>query len=76
MADRIVTDTAGRTWSCASLPPTGDQASGDQGRDVVLSCTTDSVSSPVQVTVGWQWEGMSENGLARMIALASPVPKR
>jgi hypothetical protein len=27
------------------------------------------------VIVGWQWERMSDNGLARIINLASPVPR-
>jgi hypothetical protein len=27
------------------------------------------------VTVGWKWETMSNNGLARIISLASPVPR-
>jgi hypothetical protein len=45
------------------------------GRDVVLTCSTPSVSDPVLLTVGWQWEKMAPNGLARMITLASPVPR-
>jgi hypothetical protein len=28
------------------------------------------------VTVGWKWESMSDNGLARIVSLASPVPRR
>jgi hypothetical protein len=46
-----------------------------EGRDVVLTCATPSVADPVRLTVGWQWEKMAANGLARMISLASPVPR-
>jgi hypothetical protein len=46
------------------------------GRDVALTCATPSVSEPVHIMVGWQWEGMSANGLARMISQASPVPRQ
>jgi hypothetical protein len=45
------------------------------GKDVVLTCSTPSVSEPVRLTIGWQWESISANGLARMIALASPAPR-
>lgn len=72
---RTVKDTSERTWICTPQTAAGATASA-QGRDVVLSCTTDTVTAPVRVTVGWQWEKMADNGLARMIALASPVPKR
>jgi hypothetical protein len=54
--------------------PTADTAE-SMGRDVVLTCSTPSVSEPVLLTVGWQWEKMASNGLARMITLASPVPR-
>ena len=75
MADRTVTDAAGRTWTCVPAPlAPGETAA--QGQDVVLTCTTPSVPDPVQVRVGWQWEGMSVNGLARLISQASPVPRR
>jgi hypothetical protein len=47
-----------------------------QGRDVALTCATPSVAAPVKLTVGWQWEAMSENGLARLLNQASPVPRR
>jgi hypothetical protein len=71
MKTRTVKDANDRTWTCTSQDsPTAE------GRDVVLSCTTESVAAPVRVTVGWQWEKMADNGLARMVALASPVPKR
>jgi hypothetical protein len=46
------------------------------GKDVELTCSTASVSEPVRLTVGWQWESMSANGLARMLAMASPVPRK
>jgi hypothetical protein len=71
MADRTVTDVAGRTWTCVP-----EAATAAPGRDVVLTCQTPSVAAPVSVSVGWQWESISENGLARLIAKASPVPRR
>jgi len=46
------------------------------GKDVVLTCSTPSVAEPARVTVGWKWETMSDNGLARIISLVSPVPRR
>ena len=73
MADRTVTDTAGRTWTCVA-PATTDAAR--EGQDIVLECTTPSVASPIEITVGWRWESMSENGLARLISQKSPVPRR
>jgi hypothetical protein len=74
MANRTVTDSAGRTWSCAALEGI-EGVTTQQGKDVVLSCETASVSKPVSVTVGWQWEAMAANGLARIVNLASPVPR-
>jgi hypothetical protein len=75
MSQRTVKDEAGREWTC-----TGQEAVGlpdeQQGRDVVLVCETESVTDPVQLTVGWQWEKMSVNGLARLISAASPVPRK
>lgn len=74
MTKRTVTDSSDRTWICTPQASTG--APGNvQGRDVVLSCTTESVAAPVHVTIGWQWEKMAANGLARMIALAAPAPR-
>jgi hypothetical protein len=74
MTHRIVTDSAGRTWTCTgSTAPTDGS---ELGRDVQLACTTPSVAGPVHLTVGWQWEAMADNGLARAVALMSPVPKR
>ncbi len=77
MVKRTVKDIEGRTWVCTtdSASATGATPSA-QGKDVKLSCTTESVDKPVIVTVGWGWEKTSENGLARMIALASPVAKQ
>lgn len=72
MANRTVTDSAGREWTCELASDAGSH----EGRDVVLSCVSPAVSEPVSVTVGWQWESMATNGLARIIAQASPVPKR
>lgn len=74
MASRTVTDSDGRTWTCDTTAAAG----GDEmtmGRDVVLSCSTPSVSAPVKLTVGWQWENMAATGLARLLTKASPVPK-
>ena len=76
MKDCIVTDSAGRTWTCVPAPLSAGEESARQGQDVMLSCTTDSVAAPVSVKVGWQWETMSENGLARLINAASPVPRQ
>jgi len=76
MADRTVTDTAGRTWTCAAETTDAAGANGSQGRDVVLSCVTPSVDEPVHITVGWQWESMAPAGLARLITQASPAPRR
>jgi hypothetical protein len=78
MAQRTVTDDSGRIWTCdAIVAPTkaGDVAR-RLGLDVKLSCTTTSVAAPVTVTVGWGWETVADNGLARMISLASPTPKQ
>lgn len=75
MADRSVTDSAGRTWTCVPAPVGEGEPATKEGRDVVLTCATPSVADPVRLTVGWQWEKMSANGLARMISLASPVPR-
>jgi hypothetical protein len=76
MADRTVTDSAGRTWTCATEGTEVEETATPQGRDVVLACVTPSVSEPVHVTVGWQWESMAAPGLARLISQASPVPRR
>lgn len=75
MADRTVTDSAGRTWTCTAEAPAAEATGGAQGRDVVLTCTTPSVDAPVHLTVGWQWERMAAPGLARLIAHASPAPR-
>ena len=76
MSNRTVTDAAGRTWTCTTESTTAEGAEGAQGRDVALSCVTESVSEPVRLTVGWQWEKMAEPGLARLISQKSPAPKR
>ena len=76
MATRTVTDSAGRTWTCATESPAIPRSDSAQGRDVVLSCATASVADPVQLTVGWQWENMAAPGLARLLSQASPVPRR
>ena len=73
MANRTVTDDAGRAWTCTSTATEG--GGGPTGRDLSLSCVTTSVSAPLHLIVGWQWETMSDNGLARMISQASPAPK-
>lgn len=73
MADRTVTDSAGRTWTCAAP---ASSVSARQGQDIVITCATPTVKAPVEVTVGWRWEEMSENGLARLISQKSPVPRR
>lgn len=75
MAGRTVTDSTGRTWTCVAELTGLPGASGAMGKDVVLSCSTPTVAEAARVTVGWQWERMSANGLARIISLASPVPR-
>ena len=75
-SDRTVTDSAGRTWTCAAEPADGESADAAQGRDVVLACVTPSVGAPVRITVGWQWKSMAAPGLARLITQASPAPRR
>jgi hypothetical protein len=75
MTSRIVTDSAGRTWTCTSEAP-AMAGSDAKGRDVVLSCVTPTVSAPVLLTVGWQWESMAAPGLARLLSQSSPVPRR
>ena len=78
MAQRTVTDDSGRIWTCNAIgaPAKVGETSRPMGLDVKLSCTTTSIASPVSVTVGWGWETIADNGLARMIALAAPVAKR
>jgi hypothetical protein len=76
MAGRTVTDSAGRPWTCVPATTASSQETGPMGKDVVLTCSTPSVAEPARVTVGWQWETMSDNGLARIISLVSPVPRR
>jgi len=76
MASRTVTDSAGRTWTCATDPAANERSDSTQGRDVVLSCATASVPDPVQLTVGWQWETMAASGLARLLSQASPARRR
>ena len=75
MARRIVTDDSGREWTCEAIPAAvkKGQAARPMGLDVKLTCTTPTLASPVSVTVGWGWETVADNGLARMIALAAPT---
>ena len=75
MAGRTVTDSSGRTWTCVAEATDSPNEAGPMGKDVVLSCSTPSVAESARVIVGWQWERMSDNGLARIINLASPVPR-
>jgi len=75
MANRTVTDVNGREWTCVPTLTAVQGAAERMGKDVVLMCSTPSVSDPVSLTVGWQWESIAPNGLARMIALASPTPR-
>lgn len=71
---RNVTDTANRIWACTQQ---GDvPVTAVEGQDVDVMCTTPSVAGPVRLKLGWQWSRMSDNGLARMITLASPVPRK
>ena len=74
MKSRSVKDSGGRVWACRQDDKEHVNAE-QQGRDVSILCTTASVFVPVRITVGWQWSTMAENGLARLITSASPVPK-
>lgn len=76
MAGRTVTDSAGRTWTCVPMITASPGETGPIGKDVVLTCSTPSVAEAARVTVGWQWETMSDNGLARIVSFASPVPRQ
>ena len=69
MLTRSVKDAEGRIWTCTTNGNAGDSAT--TGKDVQLTCTTESIATPVLVTVGWSWEKTSENGLARMIVAAA-----
>ena len=64
--ERTIKDEDGRVWV---LRPENRRTPA-AGRDVVLLCTSPSVSEPIRLTVGWQWLKMAEKGLARMIAAA------
>lgn len=72
MASRNVTDTGGRRWACRQ--DNADHAALKEGQDVSILCTTATVHVPVRLTVGWQWMKMADNGLARLIDAASPLP--
>jgi hypothetical protein len=72
VANRTVKDADDRVWTCV---PAANSIQA-RGRDVLLSCTTPSVPTPVLITVGWQWEKMNERGLARMIAQAADDARR
>ena len=73
MSARNITDAEGRTWACRQ--DSDAAAAARMGQDVSILCTTASVTVPLRLTVGWQWTQMAENGLARLINEASPVPK-
>lgn len=73
MSSRIVTDVTGREWTCVPTLTAAPGAKEPIGKDVVLTCTTPSVSEPVRLIVGWQWETMSANGLARLLVAALPA---
>jgi hypothetical protein len=71
---RNVTDVGKRVWACTqdgTVP-----AVGVIGQDVGVSCTTASVPAPVRLKLGWEWSKMSDNGLARMIVLVAPLPRK
>jgi hypothetical protein len=71
MTQRIVKDRDGRVWTCTPAPvQLSGKDAGAVGRDVKLSCSTPSIPTPVLVTVGWGWEKMADNGLARLIVAA------
>ena len=74
MNSRNVTDMDGRKWACRQ--DVADNVAFKEGQDVSILCTTASVTIPVRLTVGWQWMKMADNGLARIIAAASPAPRK
>jgi hypothetical protein len=74
MPSRNVRDMDGRDWACRSDDL--EHGKTPEGKDVSILCTTPSVTVPVRLTVGWQWMKMADNGLARMISAASPLPKK
>jgi hypothetical protein len=71
MNARRVMDGDGRTWECRQ----DDASPVKEGQDVSILCTTATVTIPLRLTVGWQWMKMADNGLARLIATASPAPR-
>jgi len=73
MKARNVTDENGRVWACRQ--DDADHITQKEGQDVSILCTTASVTIPIRLTVGWQWARMADNGLARLIAAASPMLK-
>jgi hypothetical protein len=66
-SNRTITDAEGRVWTC--IP--GGAGTQRKGQDIVLTCTTPSITEPVTLTVGWQWEQMAARGLARLITAAA-----
>lgn len=77
MASRNVRDVGGRTWACRQDDAHHyEPQAAKQGQDVSILCTTATVTVPLRLTVGWQWTTMADNGLARLITDASPVPKK
>ena len=73
MGSRNVVDTGGRSWACREDTP--DTVVFKEGQDVSILCTTATVTIPIRLTVGWQWKKMADNGLARLITDASPLPR-
>ncbi len=79
MSSRKVTDAEGRTWACRqddASRTTDVVGKPAPGQDVSILCTTATVIVPLRLTVGWQWMTMADNGLARLIAEAAPVPAK
>jgi len=74
MPSRNVTDVSGRTWACRQ--DNLELSTMRQGQDISILCTTATVTVPVRLTVGWQWTTMADNGLARLINDASPIPRK
>ena len=72
MSSRTVKGEDGRIWECET--ESVDHRGSQLGQDVSILCTTESVSAPVRITVGWRWMQMANDGLARLISVASPAP--
>jgi len=70
MPSRDVTDAGGRVWQCQQLDSREKRL---QTQDVRIECTSVGVAAPVRLTVGWEWQNMPDNLLARLITNVAPL---